>query len=84
MSTLGGYPEYTKECSVHWENTISTLGHIIVSVGDIKSLQEGVQYTRLPYSINGVINDLPHIDRDLKGQLQRFYKMVYMKQQWKS
>ena len=31
FSTLGGYHEYTRGCSVHWRNTMST--------------PEGVQYT---------------------------------------
>ena len=44
MSTLGayhdecgGYHEYTRGCSVHWGDTMSTPGFTMMSVGDIMS-----------------------------------------------
>ena len=43
MSTVGGYLEYCGGCSVPW-GMFSTVGDIMMHVGDIMSTVEGVQY----------------------------------------
>ena len=45
MSTLGGYPEYIRGCSVHQNDTMSTPGGYLDECGDIMSTLGDIQYT---------------------------------------
>ena len=44
MINVGGYLEYRGGCSVPWGVILSTVGDIMMHVGDIMSTVEGVQY----------------------------------------
>ena len=35
MSTLGGYHEYIRGCSIHWRDTMSTSGDIMSTLEDV-------------------------------------------------
>ena len=56
MMSVEEYHEYTRECSVHWRNTMSTAGDTMMSVNDIMNIPG------FPYKFNGFINELPHIN----------------------
>ena len=39
MSTSGGYHEYIGGCSVHWRDTMSTLGDIMGTSRDVQYIE---------------------------------------------
>ena len=39
---IGGYDEYMGGCSVHWRDTMSTSGNIMMHVGDTMGTVEGI------------------------------------------
>ena len=45
MMSVGGYHEYTGQCSVHWGDTMSTLGVYHDECGGYHEYTGGVQYT---------------------------------------
>ena len=65
MISVGGYHEYTRGCSVHQTDTISSPWHTVMSVGISWVHREMLSTLECRYKFSGFINDLPHSNHSI-------------------
>ena len=66
MSTSWGYHEYIRGCSVHWGDTMSTSGDIMMHVGGYHEYTGGCSVSwGFQYKSKAFINLLSHMNYDI-------------------